>query len=133
MKKRHCLLLVEDDPLQRRLLTDELSEHGCFVVAAENGQQALNFLDSISIDAVLTDIFMPEIDGIELIRRLRKRVPNIPVFAFSGGMKDRFNTIDAIDWLELTKRLGAEEVFSKPVDVATFITKLERRCRPRTE
>lgn len=133
MENRHCILLVEDDPFQRRLLTDELSAQGCFVVAAENGLEALNFLDSISIDAVLTDIFMPEIDGIELIRSLRKRAPNMPVFAFSGGMKDCFNTIDSIDWLELAKRLGADEVFTKPVDVAAFITKMERRCRSRTE
>lgn len=130
MELKHHILLVEDDPFQRRFLTDELAEHGYVVAASENGAKALNFLSAISVDAVITDIFMPETDGIELIHNLRKCFPDLPVFAFSGGMKCSSN---AMDWLELAKHLGADEVFAKPVDVAALVAKLERHCRPITE
>lgn len=128
MELKHHVLLVEDDPFQRSLLSNELAERGYFVVATENGLKALNSLDSISVDAVITDIFMPDMDGLELIHNLRRRDSTLPIFVLSGGVKGLHKS-DV--YLEMAKDFGANEVFEKPVNVTELIAKLVQHCRHR--
>lgn len=125
MEQKGRILLVEDDPFLRGLLSDELAGHGYWVVTAGNGFDALEALDLNPVDAVITDIFMPDMDGLELIRSLRKRDPGIPVFALSGGTNHSIPE----DYLKFAKCFGADEVFAKPVDMATLVTKLEQYCQ----
>lgn len=126
MKLKRHILLVEDDLFQRDFLSDELAEHDYMVMATGNGLEALDFLESVSMDAVITDIFMPGMDGLELIQHLRRRNPKLPIFALSGGMKDRCN---AEDYLNVAKAFGANEVFAKPVEMAELIAKLAQHCQ----
>lgn len=130
MEPKHHILLVEDDAFLRGLISDELAERGYFVVAKENGLEALSFLDSNSMDAVITDIFMPDMDGFELIRSLRKRDSTLPIFALSGGVKDRHHSAN---YLKMARVFGANEIFAKPVEMAELIAKLEQHCRRSAE
>lgn len=130
MEPKCHILLVEDDAFLRSLISSELAERGYFVVATENGLEAMRFLDSVSMDAVITDIFMPDMDGFELIRNLRKRDSTLPIFALSGGVKNLHNSAN---YLKMAKAFGANEIFAKPVEVAELIAKLEQHCRRSAE
>ncbi|MDO8891312.1 MAG: response regulator [Sulfurimicrobium sp.] len=125
MKQNHHILLVEDDPFLRNLLGTQLTEHGYHVTSAENGMQALESIEAKRVDVVITDIFMPDLDGIELIQRLRKNHPGTLIFALSGGTP----RTSSKDYLTFAKCFGANEVFSKPVEMADLISKLELHCR----
>ena len=129
MKQKHHILLVEDDPFLRSLLGSQLTEHGYEVISAENGIQALKSIEDNRVDVVITDIFMPDMDGIELIQRLRKSHPGTTVFALSGGTP----RTNSKDYLTFAKCFGANEVFAKPVEVAELVVKLEQYSRQGTE
>ena len=78
------LLLAEDDPLVNKHLTQALSEAGFAVHSVHNGEEALDAFASQSFQIVVTDILMPKVSGVELTRRLRQLVPNLPVVLISG-------------------------------------------------
>ena len=80
------VLLVEDQADLRLNMSGLLSDLGdeVTVLTAENGREALRVLDQIQVDLVVTDLSMPELDGHELIRRLRSRLPNVPVVVLTG-------------------------------------------------
>ena len=78
------LLLVDDEPGIRQILTLSLSDLGYTVAAAENGHQALQRLESFAPSIVLTDIKMPGMDGIELLSRIKERAPDEEVVMLSG-------------------------------------------------
>ena len=120
MGRHRHILIVEDDYFLRNLLSEELGVRGYAVVSAINGFQALDLIDSNPVLAVITDIFMPDMDGIELIQTLRKHHPAMPIFAMSGGVRHA----DVEDFLGFAKCFGADEVFAKPVDMAALVTKL---------
>jgi two-component system cell cycle sensor histidine kinase/response regulator CckA len=84
------ILLVEDDPLVRSMARRSLSEAGFEVLEAANGQEALELIasDTLHLDAVLTDLAMPEIGGRQLAQRLRENRPDLPVVFMSGYTDD---------------------------------------------
>lgn len=84
MSTQLSILVVDDELLIRDLLYDFFVEQGWRITIAENGQQALNALAGQNYDLVLTDLKMPEMDGMELIRTLRQRHPGIPVMIMTG-------------------------------------------------
>lgn len=75
----HTLLIVDDSASMRQMVSFTLQDAGYSVVAASNGKDALNKVDGQKISMVITDLNMPEMDGIELIRQLRSR----PGFKFT--------------------------------------------------
>lgn len=115
------ILVVEDDPFLRQLITDQLCEAGYTILTAEDGAQALRVLAKQSVDLVISDIFMPNMEGIEMIRTLREQRPDLPIFATSGGT--RLMGKDVI--LSVARRFGANEVFTKPLDMSSILSKLE--------
>ena len=72
------------------------------------------------IDVVVTDILMPEKDGIELLMELRERAPDLPVIAISGGGR-----ISSLNYLETASAMGAVAVFNKPFNEKFLIEKIE--------
>jgi CheY-like chemotaxis protein len=78
------ILVVEDDPLVREMTRRALVDAGFEVLSAGNGREALAMADDNHIDAVLTDLAMPEIGGRELAARLRESRPDLPVVFISG-------------------------------------------------
>lgn len=84
MSQRHSILVVDDELLIRDLLYDFFKDHGWDISIAENGEKALEVMESKNIDLVLSDVKMPEMDGLDLSRKLRESYPKIPVVLMTG-------------------------------------------------
>jgi CheY-like chemotaxis protein len=79
------VLLVEDEPLIRSVIADELRDRGYEVLEAETGDEAAQLLERESFDLLLTDVRMPgKLDGIDLAHRARSVLPRLPVLVVSG-------------------------------------------------
>jgi DNA-binding response OmpR family regulator len=78
------ILLVDDDPDILSTLQDYLEIHGHAVDTAENGREALTKLGQAGYDAVVTDCIMPELDGLGVLRHVRKNRPSLPVVMMTG-------------------------------------------------
>lgn len=108
------ILIVEDDADAREVLSLILNAEGFSVLTAEDGQQALELVNEARPDLIITDIQMPNIDGIELIKRMRSRfesrsVPIVVMSAFGSGM-----TRDAL-------KAGADRSTPKPMHVRSLL------------
>ena len=80
-----CILVVEDEPLIRLVISDELREHGFEVVEACNADEAMVILASTTPDLILTDVQMPgSIDGADLLALVKASTPGVPVIIASG-------------------------------------------------
>ena len=79
------IMLVEDDEIGRFAFRSLLDGAGCQVVDVDNGFEAVRMLQQDHFDLVITDVFMPEMDGVELIREIRDSYPDMKVLAVSGG------------------------------------------------
>jgi CheY-like chemotaxis protein/HAMP domain-containing protein len=111
-------LIVDDDARNSFALTAALEQHGLGVVYAENGRDGLALLEQGGIDVVLMDVMLPEMDGYETMREIRKRreFRSLPIIALTAkAMKgDREKCIEA----------GASDYVSKPVDVEQLVSLL---------
>src|SRR5690242_4135444 len=104
------ILLVDDDELVRATIAIALADRGYTVVEAANGREAIEELDrTTSIDIIVCDILMPDMDGIETLREVRRRWPRIPVLMISGGDRSGWN-----DALGMASLLGANSTLHKP-------------------
>lgn len=104
------ILIIDDDPAVSRTLSLILTRAGYQVATAVSGRSGLELLTGGAFDLVLTDIIMPELDGIEAIRKIRTDHPGLRVIAMSGG-----GQIDKADFLHMAEALGADRVIEKPV------------------
>jgi CheY-like chemotaxis protein len=102
------ILVVDDDDAMRELMSRMLQRAGFTAVTAVNGRDALERFHERHIDAVVTDMVMPEMDGLELIRALRAARPGLPIIAVSG-------VHDWADYLKLATTLGASGGLRKPI------------------
>jgi len=107
------ILIIDDEPTVRRALSRILTADGHEVVEAANGVQATAIVEEAGIDLVFTDIFMPEMDGIEFVLWVVERFPDCPVVAMSGGGATPMDTV-----LGDAHALGAADVIAKPLDPA---------------
>jgi CheY-like chemotaxis protein len=102
------ILVVDDDDLVRGVLRDMLELAGHEVYEAQNGAEALARLRHSGVDLMLTDLVMPDCDGIEVLRKVREDYPDLPVLAMSGAQS-------ASVYLSAAKALGAGAVLAKPI------------------
>jgi len=103
------ILVIEDDPEVRNYLVAVLSRAGHEVREASNGKEGVQAFAAAPSDVVITDIIMPEKDGIETILDLRRTNPELKVIAISGGGR---STPD--NYLHSAKLLGADRTIRKP-------------------
>jgi two-component system chemotaxis response regulator CheY len=103
------ILLVDDDDLSRGAVHKMLERAGYQVHSTGDGQTALTHYQQSPADLVITDLIMPEMDGLEIIQQLRKSNPKIRVLAISGGGR-----VDAEEYLSVARKFGAVEVLPKP-------------------
>ena len=105
------ILLVEDDHPLRRALRISLEKSGYEVVEASGGREALAAFKRQPVDLVITDIIMPEMEGLETIHALRKLSPYLLIVAMSGGGRSTPE-----EYLRLAQQFGAVKVFAKPFE-----------------
>jgi signal transduction histidine kinase/DNA-binding response OmpR family regulator len=119
MSERRRVLIIDDEPLIRRAMADFLEDSGYEAVAAADGAEGLDRARDEPFDAVLVDLRMPRVDGLEVIATLKKERPQLPIIVVSGtGMLN-----DAIGAM----RLGAWDYVTKPVqDVEEIRVTVER-------
>jgi two-component system response regulator (stage 0 sporulation protein F) len=103
------ILLIDDDAEVRGMLARTLTHFGHVVIQACNGKEGLSLFQASRVDIVITDIVMPEMEGFEVLRELRKIQSNVVIIAMSGGGRQ-----DPKDVLHIAKHLGAARVLSKP-------------------
>jgi CheY-like chemotaxis protein len=106
------ILIVDDDDDVRRLLRKVLERDGHVVVDCANGHEALRQVSARRPDLVVTDVYMPEMDGIEFLTNLREIDPDLPVLAVSGGASASAEFV-----LEDAAQLGATAIMAKPYDI----------------
>ncbi len=110
------ILVIDDDEMIRVVFERFLKGQGYIVDCAADGKEGLRFLDDQTPDLVITDIMMPDTDGLEVVLSMREKHPDIPVIAISGGM-----TLAPIDFLPMVKKFGAVKVFYKPVELEDLL------------
>jgi DNA-binding NtrC family response regulator len=103
------ILVIEDDDSFRSVLVQMLEKAGYEVLSAENGNQAMKYCREINPDLVLTDIIMPDKEGLETIQELLNLCPNLKIIAMSGGGRFGPNS-----YLPLAAKLGAKRTLQKP-------------------
>ncbi len=102
------ILLIDDDEMVRASVRLTLEHYGHEVVEAHNGRAGLTLLPKTDPDLVITDIVMPDTEGLEVMMELRKH-PGLKAIAMSGGGRGA-----AGDYLGIARRLGAVQVLKKP-------------------
>ena len=103
------VLVVDDNDEIRGFIRRILEASGHVVIEAGNGREAMKLAKESPVDVVITDVFMPEFDGLEMMRSLRKLQPHLKVIAVSGG-----GSMGNMDILHAAKLFGAYRVFTKP-------------------
>jgi len=112
------ILIIEDDEQLREFLRLALEDEGHTVTLTQNGAEGVTRYRQSPTDLILTDIFMPEKEGLEAIMELRREFPTIKIIAMSGG-SDRTSSNFYV--LDLAKKFGAYRTLMKPFDVATIL------------
>jgi CheY-like chemotaxis protein len=117
----HKILVIDDNIAVRNTIVHMLQAEGYEVVSAEDGRRGLAVFRSAKPDLVVTDIIMPEKEGIETIRDIRDVSPKAKIIAMSGGGR-----IGNTDFLTIARALGASEVIAKPLDPDDFLEVVSR-------
>lgn len=124
------ILIVDDRADVRRAIEAILKARGYLSRAAEGGCQALELLREHHFDAIVIDIFMPDLDGIATIQLMRKDFPNLPIIAISGQAVPP-GSDGSVDFLEMAVKLGASASLHKPFTPAQLMDALEAATRGR--
>jgi len=114
------ILLIEDDTDLRKLLLKLLERENYRVLEAGNGIEAMQILELQAPDLVVTDLIMPDQDGIGTINLLKKKHPGVKIIAMSGGGR-----MLSEDYLKIAQMLGASFTFKKPFDNKEFLIKVK--------
>lgn len=115
------ILVIEDETLVSQTVEVLLMKAGHTVSTAPDGVKGLAAYQAEQPDLVITDIIMPEKEGIETIRELRAISPRVPIIAISGGGRTK-----NFDFLRIAHRLGANEVLRKPFANDELIATINR-------
>lgn len=123
MTPRLSLLIVDDNTDLAENIKEILEDEGFGATIAANGTEALNRLEHGAYDMVITDIRMPGLNGVELLRQINDRLPGTPVVMMTAYSQDSL--------LDQAHEAGALDILSKPVDLERLQSSLERVASPR--
>ncbi len=113
------ILLVEDNNDLRTMLRDTLADAGHTVIEARDGQEGLTLFRQGGADLVITDIVIPEKEGLAVLMELRNAHPPVKVIAMSGGGEH------GADYLDTARLLGAAKVLRKPFRTAALLAAVD--------
>jgi DNA-binding response OmpR family regulator len=114
------ILIIEDDKELREMIKTALIRKDHVVLEAENGKEALIHFKPSVTDLVITDLIMPDEDGLKVIMKIREMKKGIKLIAISGGGKAGPGS-----YLNLAKALGADAIYPKPFSINDLISKIE--------
>lgn len=117
------VLVIDDEPLVRKTIRLTLERSGHRVLEACDGRDGERAFAAEHVDLVVTDVLMPDQEGIETIRNLRRTDPGVRILAMSGGGRTKNQ-----EFLELAMKLGATATIAKPFDLAEFTRAVDRLC-----
>ena len=115
-RSRISLLVIEDEPGSSRMVGRILQRAGYKVTIAEGGSAGLAALDKETFTVIVTDLFMPEHDGFEILRAARRQAPTSKTLLMSGSPR-----LKEIDYLRIAKHLGADAALEKPFEVRELL------------
>jgi DNA-binding response OmpR family regulator len=115
------ILVIDDDTLVRDTIERILERKGYSVLVAADGVRGLRMFHSEQPDLVITDIIIPEKEGLQTIREIRGEQPDAKIIAISGGSR-----IGNMDFLSIAGELGATEIIPKPFDPADLLSMISR-------
>jgi len=117
------ILVVDDDAMVCALLNDMLIKEGHITRMAANGKIACDLVRQRIPDIIITDIIMPEKEGLEMIVELKHDYPGIKIIAISGVVK---SSAGSFDYLDAASKLGAHECILKPFSRETILTAIQK-------
>src|SRR5712675_1500728 len=115
------VLVVDDEPQITRVLKTVLSSQGYEVRTAAEGESALSNFKEWSPELVITDLYMPHMDGVELCRRIREVSPNVPIIVLSVKGEER-TKVEALD-------SGADDYVTKPFGIDELMARVRAALR----
>jgi two-component system chemotaxis response regulator CheY len=124
--KPKTVLVVDDEEAIRILIQEWLLKAGHVVQTADSGKEALLLAGKTRFDLVVTDVLMPDGDGLELIGALKTALPSVRVLAISGGGR----YIEGDNCLKIARGWGAHAALMKPFDEKSFLAAMEQAFTP---
>jgi YesN/AraC family two-component response regulator len=121
------ILIIDDDTVTRLSLRRVLEDAGYDVSEAANGREGVRIFQHTHPDLVITDILMPEQDGLEVIQELLRMAPAVKIIAISGG-----GQYGGFDYLEVAQRLGAQRMLRKPFAPHVVLEAVQALLQPCT-
>lgn len=114
------IMIVEDDTEVREMLVKAFSRNRFQIIEASDGKEALSKFKPSIVNIVITDILMPEEDGLKVIIKLKEIKPELKIIAISGGGK-----VGPANYLNIAKKLGADEIYIKPFSLKAMMSRIE--------
>jgi two-component system, chemotaxis family, chemotaxis protein CheY len=111
-----CILIIDDEDQPRRMLQQVLTRAGYEVIEARDGHEGLQRFRATPTDIIITDILMPEKEGLETIIDIRREFPGVKIIAMSGGGRT-----GNLNFLDVARRLGARRTLEKPFDLQAML------------
>ena len=115
------ILLIDDEPLVVETLSSAIISKRHTVVTAANGVEGMKKFTEGSFDLIITDIIMPDKEGIELIMEMKRHAPGVKIIAISGGGRT-----GNVEFLKMATKLGAVASLKKPIRLAEFYSVLDK-------
>lgn len=115
------ILLIDDEKIVRDTLADFLGTAGHEVAAVDGGRAALDLVAQSPFDLMIVDVFMPDMDGIELVQQLFDIDPKAPIVVISGGA----GVLSPTWATKLTQVFGVKYTLTKPIDMADFLSAVD--------
>lgn len=122
------ILLADDDQIVAQILKGALEDSGHQVVAVNSGRDLQTLVDSHSIDIVIADIIMPDVDGFEAIMSVRRAFPDISIVAITGG-----GMTQRMEFLDHAQKLGADLALAKPFELQALLDAVNRYAAAKAE
>lgn len=120
------IMIVDDEELVRAALTMVLERNAYQVISFSSAKQALSQISDLeSLDAIITDLVMPEMDGIQFIYKLRERAINVPIITLTGGAR-----VGQHNMSSQAKEAGATITLQKPVVKQQLLSALDKALTP---
>lgn len=114
------ILIIDDDDQFRTMLRKLIERSGYEVIDASSGKEGIKLYRENPADLIITDLIMPDKDGIETIQELKQIFPDVKIIAISGGGR-----LGANDYLNVAQILGAKRTMTKPINLPELLNAIE--------